>query len=209
MQVISCESGPVATNSFLVFDKNTGEAVIIDAPLGITEYYNRMITENNLNLMGILLTHTHWDHVADCNKLSKQYNVSVFAHNNDIYRLKEPMKHTVFQLPFEIEAVENPKVLNDNDTLDFGGIKFLVIHTPGHTEGGVCFLNFGNKLIFTGDTIFNESIGRVDLPGGSMELLLNSIRTKIMTLPDDFVIYSGHGPSTTIGREKMFNPFLN
>lgn len=209
MQVISCESGPVATNSFLVFDKNTGEAVIIDAPLGITEYYNRMITENNLNLTGILLTHTHWDHVADCNKLSKQYNVSVFAHNDDIYRLKEPMKHTVFQLPFEIEAVENPKELNDNDTLDFGGIKFLVIHTPGHTEGGVCFLNFENKLIFTGDTIFNESIGRVDLPGGSMELLLNSIRTKIMTLPDDFVIYSGHGPSTTIGREKMFNPFLN
>jgi hydroxyacylglutathione hydrolase len=115
----------------------------------------------------------------------------------------------LYRSPFKIEPATNIKHLNDRDVLKFGPIELEVIHTPGHTEGGVCFVEKNHKVIFAGDTIFRESCGRVDLPGGSMQLISRSINELIMLLPEDFTIYSGHGPATTVGHEKTNNPFVN
>jgi glyoxylase-like metal-dependent hydrolase (beta-lactamase superfamily II) len=209
MQVIPKESGPVATIGYLVTDEYSGQAVIIDAPLDSCPYFASIIDENKIKVVAILLTHTHWDHTAECNKLMSLTGADVYAHPNDIYRLIDPMKHTVFQLPFNIEPVLNPVPLNHLDVIKAGTLAFTVIHTPGHTEGGVCFVEHNQQVIFAGDTLFRESIGRTDLPGGRENLLLDSIRREILSLPEKYVVYSGHGPSTTIGWERINNTFLN
>ncbi len=208
MEIIEIEAGPVATIGYLVIDTDTRHAVIIDTPLESTTYFNSLIEEKQLKIDGILLTHTHWDHIADCNKLARLTKAPVYAHEDDLYRLTEPMKHTIIPLPFKIEAVENVVTVSTGSKIAFGDSEFTVYHTPGHTEGGVCYVNHSEGVIFAGDTLFNESIGRVDLPGGSMSILLDSINNVLMPLPDKFRVYSGHGPATTIGWEKKHNPFL-
>jgi glyoxylase-like metal-dependent hydrolase (beta-lactamase superfamily II) len=208
MRIIPIETGPVATIGYLVIDEGSSEAVIIDAPLDSSTYFASLIDENKIKVVAILLTHTHWDHTAECDKLMILTGAKVYAHLNDIYRLLDPMNHTVFQLPFIIEPVINTVPLKHLDIIKAGSLEFTVVHTPGHTEGGVCFVEHNQQVIFAGDTLFRESIGRADLPGGSEDLLLDSIRKEILTLPDQFVVYSGHGPSTAIGWERLNNPYL-
>lgn len=208
MFVVSKGSGPVQTNGYLLGDDN-GNAVIIDAPLGIWDIFEPIIDERNLNLRAVLLTHTHWDHTLDSNLISKKNNIKVLVHPDDLHRILEPDLHSVFSLPFKIEPVEDYQLINDGDILEYGGIKLKVIHTPGHTEGGVCYVDEENKLVFTGDTIFRGSVGRTDLPGGNSEQLFDTIRTKIINLPLDYKIYSGHGPISTIEKEIQSNPYVN
>lgn len=208
MFVVTRESGPVLTNGYLMADDNRN-AVIIDTPLGIWELFKPIIEEKELELKAILLTHSHWDHTFESNSISKENKIKVYVHQADLYRILEPNKHTVFKLPFTIDAVEDYETISDGDILAFGDIKLQVIHTPGHTEGGVCYVDEKNKFIFTGDTLFKGSIGRTDLPGGDTEQLFNTIRTKIISLPQDFLIYSGHGPITTIEKEIQNNPYVN
>ncbi|PKL85738.1 MAG: MBL fold metallo-hydrolase [Ignavibacteriae bacterium HGW-Ignavibacteriae-1] len=209
MQVIPIEAGPVATIGYLVIDKKSKKGAIIDAPLESTTYFDSLITENKIKVESIILTHTHWDHVADLAKLQRLTGAKVYVHQQDEYRLTEPMNHTIIPLPFKIESVEDYKLITHDDEIKIGNLLFKVVHTPGHTEGGICLIEHNHKIIFAGDTIFNEGIGRVDLPGGSMDTLLNSIKNELMSLPDNFKIYSGHGPATTIGWERRRNPFLN
>lgn len=209
MEIIKIEAGPVATIGYLVIDVKSKHAAIIDTPLESTTYFNSLIEERNLKVDAILLTHTHWDHIADCNKLSKLTKSNVYVHESDAYRLTDPMSHTIIPLPFNIEAVTDVENVESGSKIKIGSLEFEVIHTPGHTEGGVCYVEHSKGIIFAGDTIFKESIGRVDLPGGSMSEIINSIKTKLMSLPDSFIIYSGHGPSTTIGYERTHNPFLS
>jgi len=208
MFVVTRESGPVQTNAYLLADDN-GNAVIIDTPMGIWKIFKQIIIEKELELKAILLTHTHWDHTFDSNLISEENKIQVFVHPLDAYRILDPNMHTVFNLPFNIEPVNNIAFINDNDILSFGDIKLKVIHTPGHTEGGVCYVDEENKLIFTGDTLFRGNVGRTDLPGGSSEQLFDTIRTKIITLPLDFQIFSGHGPSTTVEKEIQSNPYID
>lgn len=208
MFVFTKGSGPVLTNGYLLYDDNKN-AVIIDAPMDIWDTFAPILSQEKLILRGLLLTHSHWDHIIDASKITAAMNIPTYIHQADSYRLEEPNLHTVFDLPFEIEPIYNSIYINEGDILNFGDIKLRVLHTPGHTEGGVCYVDDENKIIFTGDTLFKESVGRTDLPGGSNSQLFNSIRTKIISLPLDYRVYSGHGQSTTIEHEINYNPFLN
>ncbi|HRP01280.1 MAG TPA: MBL fold metallo-hydrolase [Candidatus Kapabacteria bacterium] len=207
MFVATRESGPIQTNSYLLADDNKN-AVIIDAPLGILDLFVPIIEENNLNLQALLLTHSHWDHMLDAKKIVDRYQIPLFVHQLDAYRLNEPNKHTVFQLPFTIEAVAEQQYVDDGECLKFGDIEIDILHTPGHTEGGVCYVLKNENIIFSGDTLFRESIGRADLPGASLSQLLHSIRTKIINLSPNYKVLSGHGPATTIEHEIHNNPFI-
>jgi len=209
MKIIPVVSGPVATIGYLVFDELSRDGVIIDTPLESSSIFFDEINKNNINLKSILLTHTHWDHTADAYLIKNRTNAEIYVHKADEYRLTDPINHMVWQLPIKLVPTQPDKYLADGDTINCGSLKFDVVHTPGHTEGGVCFINRTEKVIFAGDTLFKMSIGRVDLPGGNYDQLINSINEKLMKMPDDFTIYSGHGEFTTIGFERRNNPYLD
>jgi glyoxylase-like metal-dependent hydrolase (beta-lactamase superfamily II) len=209
MEIIPVESGPVDTIGYLVIDSGTRSAILIDTPYQSSVRILKFIKDMQVELKAILLTHTHWDHTADAAVINHHTNADVYVHEADAYRLSDPQKHTVFTLPFKLEPVTNPVIIQHGDSLAFGSLIFDVVHTPGHTEGGVCFLENNNKVIFTGDTIFYSSIGRTDLPGGDYKQLIGSINERLLNLPDDYNIYPGHGEPSSIGVEKINNPFLN
>ncbi|MDQ1266409.1 MAG: hydroxyacylglutathione hydrolase [Bacteroidota bacterium] len=209
MEIIPIEAGPIATNCYVVFDENSSKGVIIDTPPESVDIFTSLAKEKRLTIDAVLLTHSHWDHTADAAELNRRTKAPIFIHKADEYRLIAPMEHTVMTLPFEIEAAFPNNYLKDGALINCGKLTLEVIHTPGHTEGGVCFVERNNKVVFVGDTLFFESIGRVDLPGGSMLTLLDSIKSKLLSLPDDFIVHCGHGPDTTIGYERKNNPFLN
>jgi len=209
--VLTFECGPVATNCYLVGDDATKRALLIDAPKDCISPVMETLTARGWQLTEILLTHTHWDHTADCFELQTRTGANVIVHEADVYRLIEPMNHTVWPLPFTIPAV------SDFETLSGGRGRLHVLrgagtldwfHTPGHTEGGVCFLDGPRDVVYVGDTLFAGSIGRTDLPGGDMDTLCHSIREALFLLPELTTVFPGHGPTTTIGVEKMTNPFV-
>jgi glyoxylase-like metal-dependent hydrolase (beta-lactamase superfamily II) len=207
MKIEQVVSGPFQTIGYLVSDE-TKEAMIIDTPIESTNSFMKSIRRDGLSLKAIVLSHTHWDHTADAAELRRQTGAKIFVHKDDKYRVVDPMKFTIYRLPFELEAFEPDVEFSGDEVLTIGKMNFEIIHTPGHTEGGICLSNREEKVLFAGDTLFNESIGRSDLPGGSMSLLVNSIIDKLLILPDDTKVYSGHGEPTTIGYERQNNPFL-
>jgi len=209
MKIIKKECGPVYTNGYLVYDERSKDALIIDAPQGLWDEISFFVINNNLNIKALLLTHSHWDHILDCNLIKNKTNTNIYIHPKDYFRLEEPNKHTIFSLPINIEPIKDVIFLNDDDNLQFGNLYFNVIHTPGHTEGGVCYYNPYENIIFTGDTLFHKSIGRTDFPGSSLDDLINSIKNKLFILPENTKVYSGHGEITSIGYEKRNNPFIN
>jgi len=204
----SLSAGPVATNVYLILHPESGTAVCIDAPAGCFAWVKQHLDDHACKLTELLLTHTHWDHTADAAPLVKATGAEVYVHAADLYRLTDPMNHTIWPLPFEIEPVAADHFLNDGDVLQLKGATFEVLHTPGHTEGGVCFVDHVRHKVYAGDTLFAGSIGRTDLPGGDAELLLKSIADRLFTLPGDYVVLPGHGPTTTIGEERVTNPFV-
>jgi hydroxyacylglutathione hydrolase len=209
LQIHAFESGPVATFGYLVLDDASRDAIIIDAPFGSAEPIALEALREQVTPAALVLTHTHWDHTGDVAELKRRYpEMLIYVHRADEYRLLEPMKHTVWQLPFEVEAATPDRYLGHDDTLTIGGLSLRVIHTPGHTEGGICLYDAQHKSLFVGDTLFAGSVGRTDLPGGDWETLRASIVTHLLALPDDVQVYAGHGPSTTIGVERETNPFV-
>jgi len=209
MEIICIEAGPILTNCYIVISNNKNEAIIVDTALNSADLLFDIIKKRKIKVKGIILTHSHWDHSGDAGEVRMITGAPVMIHKSDEYRLLEPNKNALMFLPFEIKACPPDKYLNDMDILKFDNMEFEVRHTPGHTEGGICLVNHSEKIVFAGDTIFNQSIGRTDLPGGSTELLLNSINRKIMTLDDNYILHCGHGPSTTVGDERFNNPFIN
>lgn len=203
------ECGPVATNCYLVGDETSRTAFLIDAPHGAFEPVMRVLSEKTWSLTDLLLTHTHWDHTADCARLQRETGARVVVQEADLYRLTDPMAHTIWPLPFSIDPVHDAVTIgNDVTSITVGTGKLLqILHTPGHTEGGICFVERSAGRVFVGDTLFDGSVGRTDLPGGDMDVLISSIRTQLFPLPDDMVAWPGHGPETTIGRERLTNPF--
>lgn len=208
MNIEKITSGPFETNGYLVSD-DTGEAAIVDAPLESTHIYMKYIRQKNLKVTAIFLTHSHWDHTADAPELRRQTGAKIYLHKEDKYRVLEPNKFTIFRLPFNLEAFTPDIDLEGGEMIKVGKMEFLALHTPGHTEGGICYVEKEHKAIFSGDTLFDGTIGRCDLPGGSLDLLLSSIQNKLLVFPDDTIIYPGHGDLTNIKNEKENNPYLN
>ncbi len=203
------ESGPVATVAYLVIDDTSPGAVIIDAPLNSSTAIIAAAEKAGVEPAALILTHTHWDHTGDAAKLKARYpDMLIYVHPADEYRLEAPMEHTVWKLPFIIEPIAADRHLHHGDRFELGDIHFDVIHTPGHTEGGICLYDAVHGLLFVGDTLFAGSVGRTDLPGGDWETLARSIHDRLLDLPDNVNVYPGHGPPTTIGAERESNPFV-
>jgi hydroxyacylglutathione hydrolase len=201
------ESGPFFTVAYLVGDETGGKACIVDAPKDAADRLLRAAARHNLSVELIVNTHGHWDHIADNAELKRLTNAPIAIHRRDEYRIQNP-EPVFFRLPFEIPATKADKYLDEGEVLQVGNLRFTILHTPGHTEGGVCLYEPKEKVLFSGDTLFAGSVGRVDLPGGDWDTLMRSITEKIMRLDDGVAVYPGHGPSTTIGIERRRNPFL-
>ena len=215
MEIIPFECGPLATNCYLVIDdlfveanSESAPAIIIDAPPDAALHLLPVIEERKLKVEKIILTHTHWDHTLDTAELKRKTNAMVYVHKDDEFRLLNPNDNSIFKLPFTIEPVKPDGYLVSGMKINCGTLEFEILHTPGHTEGGICLINHENKAAFTGDILFCRSVGRTDFPGGSWELLMQSIEKQLLPLPDDMRVYSGHGIPTTIGDERMYNPFI-
>ncbi|NLN76552.1 MAG: MBL fold metallo-hydrolase [Armatimonadetes bacterium] len=199
--------GPLETNCYVVWDTDSLCAVIID-PGGDSDSIRRCIGSNNLNVQLILLTHGHPDHCFAAGELAAEYGVEVAMHKADIDQIECGME--LAEMFYDISAFVpfNPAHLLENgDILNYENLKIEVIHTPGHSPGGLCFAV--DAGIFCGDTIFANSIGRTDFPGGSHTQLIASIHNALMSKPDNTPLFPGHGPSTTVGRERATNPFLS
>ncbi len=198
-------------NTYILHD-DTNECVVIDP--GCYEKYEReqlkkYIQDNNLKVVRLLNTHCHIDHVLGNKFVANTYNVDLEIHPDDEQTLRSvPVYAPAYGFPMYEEQLP-AKYLKEGDTVKFGNTELEVIFTPGHAPGHVVFYNRSEKILIGGDVLFNESIGRTDLPGGDFNTLIQSIKTKLFTLPDDVTVYCGHGPETSIGHEKKYNPFLS
>jgi glyoxylase-like metal-dependent hydrolase (beta-lactamase superfamily II) len=206
--IFPIESGPVATFGYLVADTAAGVGAVIDVPLGSAEFFLETAKDERLTIQAIWLTHSHWDHTADAPALKRATGAPVFVHQTDEYRMKEPNKYIGFPIGVEFEAMNADGYFTHGGQISCGAWSFEVRHTPGHTEGGVCFIDHARKIAFVGDTLFAGSVGRTDLVGGDTQTLLRSIQEQLLTLPDDFTVLPGHGTYTSIGAERRSNPFL-
>jgi glyoxylase-like metal-dependent hydrolase (beta-lactamase superfamily II) len=196
-------SGPFATNAYIVGCDATRRAVIIDPAPGSSDAIGKILTQKELTPVAIWLTHSHWDHIADASILKKLYNIPVFVHSEDAPNLQDPGSDL---LPcwITIEGIENFTPIKENDTLTVGDLTFHVIHTPGHTPGGVCFYCPEEKILFSGDTLFKGTIGNISFPTSRPKLMWPSLK-KLSLLPNDTKVYPGHGPRTTIGTESWLS----
>lgn len=195
-------------NCSLIWDDEKNAAII--DPGGEAQKLIKRIEELELNLQAILLTHGHLDHVGAAPQLKAHFGVEIIGpHHADEYWFQAlPQQSRQFGL-FEIDSFLPDRWLDqDGEILVVAGYQFEVKHLPGHTPGHVGFVEHSQKVIFVGDVLFKQSIGRTDFPGGNHEELLHSIRSKLYTLPDDMIVIAGHGPATTIGQEKAHNPFV-
>jgi hydroxyacylglutathione hydrolase len=201
------EDGPVWTIGYLVYDADTREAVVIDVPMWSGEKIYKRVKELGLSVKFIVATHGHWDHTGEMRKLKMLTAARVCANKDDEWMMVDP-NGMVISPPEQIEPVEVEVPLVDGSELYVGTMTFRVVHTPGHSAGSICLYMPDSKVLFTGDTLFAGSIGRVDLPTGSMEEISKSIMEKILTLPEDVNIYPGHGTSSTLKRERTDNRFV-
>ncbi len=204
-EIVCLTNGAFAENCYLVADRQSGDVVIVD-PGEEADLFLRRIEKEAWTLRAIWLTHAHLDHIAGVARIVSATNVDVYLHPDD-----RPLYDNVLEqaqwLGVEIEAAPAPsQSLATGDTVTVGHCAFTVAHTPGHSPGSVTFIGDGVALV--GDVLFAGSVGRVDLPGGDGPTLLNSINQTLMSLPDDTIVYPGHGPATTIGQERLSNPFV-
>lgn len=197
--------GAIENNNFLLIDDISKEAVLIDCTQESSEIENAL-SEHNAKLKFILLTHGHFDHVLGVNYFRNKYNCQVLLHEAD----KELVEHMPeFARNFGLPPAQAQKVdgfVKEGDVINFGQHEIKVIHTPGHTQGCVCYLI--NDDLFSGDTLFYECVGRTDLPGGNFKQIVSSIKEKLFVLDDNIKVYPGHGPTSTIGHEKENNQFV-
>jgi len=197
--------GPLASNCYIVGDEATKEGVIID-PADEAGEILQGIKELGLTVRLIALTHGHPDHIAALKEVKEATGAEIAVHTAEA----EYHQQQAMALAFGFHCPTPPppdRLLKDGDSIDIGELHFAVIHTPGHTPGGICL--YGHGVLFSGDTLFNYGIGRYDLPGGDYAQLMNSLKTTLMALPDETIVYPGHGPKTTIGAERRSNPFLH
>ncbi len=184
------------------------DCLIIDPGLEAGELID-FLTEQKLNPVAVVLTHGHIDHIAGVAVLRSRFpEIKVYIHNLDAEMLTEPNINLSAMSGSAFVTEAEDVSLKERDIIDLAGVKLLVLHTPGHTPGGISLYSKEDGVAFVGDTLFADSIGRTDFPGGSMSQLLTSVREKLFTLPEETKVYPGHGPATTIAAEKAHNPFF-
>ncbi len=192
-------------NCFIVGCENTKFAVVIDPGDEVNKIL-LSLADSKLTVKYIINTHGHFDHVGANKRLKDATGAPILIHKADADMLAQV---SISAMAFGMSGENSPpadRAIDEGDKITFGGITLTVLHTPGHSLGGVSL--HGDGVVFVGDSLFAGSIGRTDFPGGDYDTLIRSIKTKLLPLGDDVVVYSGHGPATTIGREKRFNPFL-
>ncbi len=201
--------GPLETNCYLVIDSETKDAVLIDPGAEADELLS-ILDDEKVALRGVLLTHGHGDHIGAVGKIISEKNVPLWIHSDDAVMLTDSEKNLSAMLGLFITTDHPYNDLVDDETINFGSIQIKVLHTPGHTRGGVSLYipNENNPILLSGDTLFKGDVGRCDLPGGSWETLRKSILEKLYVLPDNTVVYPGHGDSSTIGNEKITNNYV-
>ena len=208
MQILTFELPPLGTNAYLLFAPGRDDAVLVDAPPGALAAVSPSLAKNGRRLAAVLLTHGHWDHMADA-AACRAAGAEIYAHADDREWIENPMMQADFMIPgIEIEPVKVDYFIKPGKILEIAGLRFEVRHVPGHAPGNVLFYRVEDKAAFVGDVIFAGSVGRSDLPGGDRAQLENSIRTQVYTLPNDTVIYPGHGPATTVAEERASNGFV-
>jgi glyoxylase-like metal-dependent hydrolase (beta-lactamase superfamily II) len=208
--------GEFETNCYILrsSDKAT-DCLIIDTGLDVRELLT-FLEDNKLMPKALVITHGHIDHIAGVEKLRTRYpDIAVYIHKLDAETLTDSTSNLSFMLDSADSQTDRSfstkkadYLVDEPDVIEAAGIKLKVIHTPGHTPGGMCLYCEKENTVFVGDTLFADSVGRTDFPGGNMRQLIEGIKNKLLTLPDDTVVYPGHGNRTTIGREKTHNPFL-
>jgi hydroxyacylglutathione hydrolase len=199
------EVGPLMTNCYIVGCEDTKEAAVIDPGDNVNDILF-LLAKNKLTLKYILNTHGHFDHTGGNKELKESTNAKLMIHKADEIMIKNL---STLGREFGLSVENSPSAdgyLDDNDIISFGNIKLKVLHTPGHSQGGVSFYMEGHA--FVGDTLFNGSIGRTDFPGGDYNVLISGVKEKLFVLDDITKVYPGHGPETTIGHEKRYNMFF-
>jgi glyoxylase-like metal-dependent hydrolase (beta-lactamase superfamily II) len=202
--------GALGTNCYFVWDEETKEAIIID-PAFSTEAEGKktvlqLIETNGLDVKYIVNTHGHADHTSGNGVVKKATGALILIHELDAPLLGVSGQEWASMFGIRLTSPPADETLHEGDTITIGTVTLSVLHTPGHTPGGISLI--GTDCVFVGDTLFNGSIGRTDLPGGSYKQIINSIKQKLVTLPDNYTVYPGHGSTTTIAEEKRSNPFL-
>jgi hydroxyacylglutathione hydrolase len=199
--------GPLQCNCSVIGDETTHDAMVIDPGDDIDDVL-ALVKKHNLTVKQIVITHAHIDHVGGAMKLRAATNAPILLNQNDYALLKLLDVQATWIGVEDPGKVDIDRSIEQGDKVQAGSLTANVIHTPGHTEGSVClYFPTENKLI-AGDTLFAGSIGRTDLPGGSMQKIINSLHEKVLALPDETLVIPGHGPLTTIGEERESNPFL-
>ncbi len=208
MELYSLTVGMLATNCYVLVNKEKNEAIVVDpggSPRSILEFLQSI---EPVKVVAIFLTHSHSDHISALNDVRKATGAEVYISREDAPDLLDANGNLSFFVGTSVECEAADKYFEDGTDVEVAGFTFKVLATPGHTKGGVCLYDAADDIAFTGDTIFCESIGRTDLPGGSYRQIIKSIKEKIMILPDKVCLLPGHGPKTSVGWERKRNPFL-
>lgn len=200
MKVLSFPTGPYATNMYIICCKDIPDAVIVDPGAKSLEMILKTVQEHSLKPIAIWLTHSHWDHIVDAAKIKKEFSLPIYMHEEDRGNLEKPGSDGVPMAVPVFEGTTPDHLIKDGDLLTVGKFSFKVIHTPGHTPGGVCFYCQKEKTLFSGDTFYRGLIGSLSLPTSQAERMWQSL-AKIAILPSDTIVFPGHGPSTIIKDE--------
>jgi len=199
--------GLLEVNCYIIGDEETKEAVVID-PGGDEDEILEVLNYHQLNLKYIIDTHGHFDHVDANQPLKEATGAQILIHEVDAHLLSQPSAEAMFFTGNRFRLSQADILLKEGDVISFGKYRLQVLHTPGHTPGSISLLMEGHTYVYVGDLLFAGSIGRTDFPGGSFEALINAVRTKIFPLGDNYNVYPGHGPVTTVGHERRYNPFF-
>lgn len=212
MQVAIFQFSLFGINTYLIFDPETKQCVVVDPGMSNPQEekaIENFIAEKGLTLTQIINTHLHIDHVAGVPFLRKKYGVPVLAHEGDeILGLKISHQAAAFGLDLDLDSIEISEYLKAGDVIKVGNGQLKVLAVPGHSKGSIALYDPEGGFLISGDALFKGSIGRTDLPGGDYKELIDSIEDQLLSLPDSTVVFPGHGPSSTIGEEKRTNPFL-
>lgn len=212
LKIAKFEFSLFGINTYTVYDPKEGKCVIVDPGMINTEEENAIINfieRNNLTVTNIINTHLHVDHAVGVSFAKKRFGVPVLGHKDDEFLGKRlQMQADAFGIMEKIEDVSIDTYLKEGDIIKVGSGKLEVLHVPGHSPGSIALYDKEDDFVITGDALFQGSVGRTDLPGGNGTQLIKAIRENLLPLPDSTVVYPGHGPVTTIGRERAANPFL-